>query len=176
MLIIPLIIITQHVVLGNDYPIGRFSLFLMPLFIINFGFLADYLMKSHIKNIVLAITSGWAVFTAISFGTNIDINTFSEWNFDSETKKMMLDLQSAYNESGNKENVTLGVNWLFEPTTNFYRVTKKMNWLEPVTRDSINNTFDYCYLFKDDLSMLENYKTIKEYSKTGTLLIQIEKP
>ncbi|HQI71209.1 MAG TPA: hypothetical protein PLT47_10690, partial [Bacteroidales bacterium] len=66
------------------------------------------------------------------------------------------------------------LNWLFEPTVNFYRQTKNIYWLMPADRKGVSPDDDYCYLFKDDLNKLNtgSYRIIAEYSNINTVLIE----
>jgi hypothetical protein len=175
MLLIPVIMVLQHVILGSDYPIGRFSAFLIPLWIIQLGFLLQFLMSKGYRTVVVSFVSGLALISLLSFGVRIDSHSCGEWGYDAETKNMIVDLQ-AEQKSRNSDStkIKLGVNWLFEPTANFYRKTKRLNWLLPVDRKNITKTEDYFYIFKQELDSLKNseYVIIKEYPATNTLLIK----
>ena len=55
--------------------------------------------------------------------------------FDLGTREMLADLAADHNAShGNSEKVSLAVNWIYEPTANYYRLARGLTWLEPVSR------------------------------------------
>jgi len=65
----------------------------------------------------------------------------------------------------NTGNIKLGINRLFQPAVNFYRVTMEIDWLLPVDDKGISKNDDYCYIFKDELNRLDSYEyeIITEY-------------
>lgn len=69
--------------------------------------------------------------------------------------------------------IRLHVSWNFEPSCNYYRVTKNLTWLSPVDREDFKPEDDYFYIYKDELTQLTgfNYTILKEYP-TNTLLIK----
>ena len=175
MIIIPAIIVLQHLILRSDYPTGRFSIFLFPLLMIQFGFLMQYFMATGYRYVILIIISFAALISLISFYKRSNLNTLVEWGYDSETKNMIQTLESTLRmNNDNSKTIKLGISWNFEPTINFYRETKGLKWLLPVDRKGINKTDDYFYIYGNELGLLKNceYDIIKEYKSTNTLLIR----
>lgn len=172
------IIVLQHVLLGTDYPRGRFSIFLFPLFVIHLGFFMRFLMDAGHRVVTLISVSCLAIFAVGAFFSKSNIHSYGEWSFDCETKQMLEDLNRSQKANNNTGQATsLGVSWVFEPTTNFYRETHHLNWLLPVNREGINEKYDYCYIFKNELGTLKNakYLIINEYHCSNTLLIKLIK-
>ncbi len=52
-----------------------------------------------------------------------NISYVCNWKYDSETKNMISDLSKKVTET-KSNNVRLGITWLYEPTINYYRITK----------------------------------------------------
>lgn len=73
--------------------------------------------------------------------------------------------------------IKMGINWLFEPTINFYRQTLKIDWLLPVDRNGPTESDDYDYIFKADSGMLKNKNREILFSseKTNTVLFRNNK-
>jgi hypothetical protein len=72
-------------------------------------------------------------------------------------------------------NLKVAADWHFEPTINFYRVTKNMEWMNQVDREPWSTEDDYLYLFEKDLSLESNtYEVIKNFSNTKTVLIRLK--
>lgn len=86
---------------------------------------------------------------------------------------MITDLKKEKERSG-KEKIRLGITWLYEPTVTFYRVTKKINWLEKVNREGIEGTFDYYFITKEDEIKVRsrNIILIKEYPVSKSWLMK----
>ena len=67
---------------------------------------------------------------------------------------MVTDLSREVEKSGSPPSVTLGITWLFEPTVNYYRLTRGLTWLNPVTRNGPSIAADYYYVMRDDLGRI----------------------
>jgi hypothetical protein len=174
LILISIIIILLHVILRADYPIARFSIFLFPVLMVHIGFLVHYLMSLKCEKVILTVIFSIALVSMISFWQKTNLYSSKEWAYDMRTKNMIQTLVShreKYNY--NTQSIKLGINWLFEPTINFYRVTMGIDWLLPVDRSEISQNDDYYYIFKDELNQLDvsEYEIIEEYNKINTLLI-----
>ncbi|MFY9311264.1 MAG: hypothetical protein WAQ28_19625 [Bacteroidia bacterium] len=168
-------IILQHLLLHTDYLIGRFALFLFPLFILNIFFLLEYSLKFKFRNLILGLCVVLAGYSIIYFYRNVNVHTSAEWSYDMETKNAMNALAAWHDKNEtDKTGSKLAVNWLFEPTTNFYRRTRSLQWLVPVSRDEPDQSSDYYYIFKEDLNKLQlkNYTTIFSSDRTNTVLVK----
>lgn len=175
LLLIFLEIILQHLLFKTDYLIGRFALFLFPLFILNLFFLLEYSLKFKFRNGILGLCILAAVVSAFRFYHYADLYSCAEWSYDMETKNAVKALTAWHESNGTKrQNVKLGINWLFEPTINFYRTILDINWLLPVDRKELTSTSDYYYIFKEDLEnlQLKKYKIILSFDKTNTVLVK----
>ncbi len=171
---ISILLIIQHVIFNLDYPISRFCIFLLPIFIIHFGFFILYL-NDKFKRITHIVVLSLAILSSTSFLLKADLRSCSEWGFDMETKNMIIKLTKYHtNNNPDSEKIKMGTNWLFEPTINFYRQTNNINWLIPADRSGISPEDDYFYIFKDELYQLnpENFKILFEFNKTNTLLLK----
>lgn len=173
--LLPVVIITQHLVLGSDYPVARFSAFLFPIYLVQAGFLCQYLVAQGYRLVVPAAVSVLALVAAISFTRKIDLYASAEWIYDSRTKDMVRVL-SADRAAAHSQNagIRLGINWLFEPTTNYYRETLGLDWLLPVDREGNRGNEDYFYLFAHDQGQLDTIPCVvlADYPDAGTILLK----
>lgn len=179
LILIPIIIILLHIITGADYPIGRVSIFLFPLFMVHFGYLVHYMMSLKYEKVILVVISLIALISMTNFWQKIDLYSYGEWAYDMKTKDMIQTLVThRENNKSDTVNIKLGINWIFEPTVNFYRVIMGIDWLLPVDRNGISKDDDYCYIFKDELMQLDSceYEIIKEYNNINTLLIMFKLP
>lgn len=149
LLSIVIITLIQHIVLGNDFYIHRFALFFYPLFVLNLIFLISYFYNIGFKWVSLFVSTLCAVLLSINLYVNHNLTYFKDWKYDRDTKLVMLQLIEEHNKLPNKQ-IRLGINWLFEPSTNFYRYTWNLNWMNPTHRRGINKNDDYLYFFKND--------------------------
>lgn len=169
-----MVVITQiqHIVLGNDFYVHRFALFFYPLFILNFIFCIQYLY-TYFKWGSIFMAYGLSVLLSINLYQNHHLNYYKDWKYDKDTKLVMEKLVTEHINHPDKQ-VQLGINWLFEPSTNFYRYTWDLKWLNPTHRKGINGREDYFYLFKNDkeFSMTQNKESLYTNDETGIILIK----
>lgn len=171
---ISIAIVLQHIIFKADYPILRFSIFLYPLFIIHLGFLLDYIIDQKFESIIPKVLLGLAIISCLSFIYKADLRSCAEWEYDMETKNMIQKLEEFHTKfEPNNTDKRIGINWLFEPTINFYRQTKNLSWLSEADRNGINKEQNYYYIFKDQLKELDSvkYQIIAEYSRINTVLL-----
>ncbi|MGZ4054456.1 MAG: glycosyltransferase family 39 protein [Bacteroidia bacterium] len=171
--------ILQHYLFKTDYLGGRFSLFLYPLFILNVTFLLDYIIKIRYLNILVSVVVLLAGLSIFNFYNHINLYACGEWTYDMETKNAVKELVADQKNTDTKHPIKLGVNWLFEPTANFYRQIWHINNLLPIDRQTIKSNCDYYYIFKSDLDTmnlnLKNYKIIFSSERTNSILIKNNK-
>jgi hypothetical protein len=157
MILISLASIVQHYLFKTDYLSGRFSLFLIPLVILNVGFFFQYLfILSREKNILIGVCM--LSFVSIGFFIrSFNPNSYGEWAYDSDTKQSLLQLDNRYKHLP-KHSVSLVVSWSLEPTSNFYRLSKNMKWLKPIPRTEMNDKGDFYIVIANDSCMFQSMK------------------
>jgi hypothetical protein len=176
LLFIPCIVsIAQHFFLKSLFLINRMALFFIPLFFIPIILLISDNAKS-LKRKILNWSLLFIVAGAFSFHTILSLNTSHTlyWRFDADTEKMLSDLETEVKRN-NKNPVKLAVMWLYEPAVNFYRTTKKYDWLEKVTEDDYTKMdYDYYYLADSSMNFINNRNLtiIKHYSTSNSCLVK----
>jgi uncharacterized membrane protein len=164
--------VIQHVLLKSLFLINRMALFFIPLFFIPLILVfSEYVRIAKLKLLslsILYIACGALIFHTLS---SLNISYTLMWKYDSDTKKMLSDLNIQVKKN-EQAHIKLGAIWLFEPTLNFYRTTKKYDWLDEVTWDSYKNPgYDYYFLadscsgfFKArNLTIIEHYPVSNSY-------------
>jgi hypothetical protein len=70
--------------------------------------------------------------------------------------------------------VRLSINWLFEPSLNWYRQTEEFGFLAPVSRDGPLEAADYTYVLGGDEAALvrRGYRVLVRYPATGNVLLE----
>ncbi len=141
----------QHYLIRNDFYGGRFALFIYPLFMLNLLFLMNYAYRSRFRFFPPVFVYSLALALAFNFSLNMNLRFYKDWKYDSGTKTVMTILaedQSRRQPAGKP--VSLGINWLFEPSTNFYRYTRNLSWLKKTHRKGAKAGDDYFYMLESD--------------------------
>lgn len=166
--------IIQHFLFHTDFLSGRFTLFLIPLFLLNGGFLINYLTTLGYKNTLLSVVFLLAMLSTYNFYSHFTMSSNSEWAYDANTKKAMKLLASQQHTS---DSINLGVSWELEPTCNFYRTVWKLNWLNPIQRYGLKNNSDFYYVFVSSITQHEitsrkTYSNISYFEDTKSMLLK----
>ncbi len=167
--------VLQHKLFEINFPVERFALFLYPLFILNIGFLLKLLLSSRYKYISITVSLVVAVIWMINLSLNIRMRSYEKWEYDMDTKRA-LETLIAYHEERNlpKNDVKLGINWLFEPTVNFYRSKWEIDWILPADRKGLTENDNYIYTFTKDLDpkIIQRSEIIFRSEQAATVLIK----
>ncbi|MDQ3108791.1 MAG: glycosyltransferase family 39 protein [Bacteroidota bacterium] len=165
--------ILQHTFFGIDYPVGRFSVFFYPLFTIHLFFLLSYFATINSKATIYGALA-LALFSATAFAVKADIHSSAEWKFDSQTKNMLLKLKAQHAGDKSSKKIKIGINWLFQPSIEFYRQTTGLDWLLPIERSAISENDNYYYIFKEDQKLLDTsaYIEIAGFEDIHTVLLK----
>lgn len=140
----------QHLLIHNDFYSGRFALFTYPLFMLNLLFLMEYLYKSGLKVFPTLFVYGLATLLVLNFSLNMNLWFYQDWKSDAGTKTVVNIITQQHSEQPSGKKVSLGINWTFEPTVNFYRYTYDLDWLKEAHRKGASVSDDYFYLLRSD--------------------------
>ncbi len=166
-------ILFLHHFQGVVYPTNRTSTFIYPLITLPVIIIFNHEIKPRFlkyPGIGLAgvLSVGLLYFTL----SNINFKYYNDWQYDASGKKMIKIIESVHAENPDKK-VHLGIDWLFEPSTNFYRITRHLDWLAPVDRSGFKKeTYDYYYVLEKDTTgkFFRNKKLIRVFPVSGSLL------
>jgi hypothetical protein len=167
----------QHYLLDSPYFVERFALFISPLFFFTLIFFINSLWESGGMIKIVGSAFSFIILTGMVWHmyNSLNITHATNWDYDADTRNMIVDLIKEKEKSG-KEKITLGVTWLYEPTVNFYKVTKKLSWLETVNRKGIkgNYNFSFYYPQKNDSDSVQylNKKIIRKYYVSKAMLLK----
>ena len=175
LIIISIAIVSSHFLLGTDYPIARFSVYLYPAFAVHFGLLMHYLILKGATKAVVPLSLLLGIGSLAGFAKGVDLKACGEWDYDKETKSAALALIQYHDEHfSDQKDVKVGINWIFEPSLNYYRISRELDWMQPLDRDGFDNGDDYFYVFQDDLPKMEGieYEVIHEFVDIKTLVLR----
>lgn len=139
------------------------------------GFIAVFTFNEFIqsnKNLIIrflyiSVTSVLLTVNLIVFISHFNLHHSIIWMSDSDVKTALQTIEKLNIKKGPK---TLGISWTLEPSVNYYRETKSLNWLKPVNRDGISGVYDYYLFFDDDSNQLNQKNTIEMRRFTDTKL------
>ena len=175
MILVGIVVITimQHLLLGNDFYIHRFALFFYPLFMLNLVFLIMYIYDKGLVKIGSYVGLFLAGLYIYNLCINYNLNYFKDWKYDRDTKLVMQKLMLEHEKSPSKQ-MRLGISWLLEPSTNFYRYTWNLDWMNPTHRRGVHKNDDYIYMFKLDKEYEEfkNKPILHNYELSGLVLLK----
>jgi hypothetical protein len=166
----------QHLLMGSEYLLYRTTLFFHPLLALTLVYLIYItIQKKKIKFAAYLLSIIIAFSMMFHFVKALNFEYVYEWKYEAGTKKMISDLERVYiadalTNRNTPAHIDLGINWLFEPTINYYRITKNLKWLNEVNRNGFVGNFNYYYVFTEDTTGLNLKKVINTYKASNTLL------
>jgi len=162
----------HHRISDTEFLIYRLTLFYQPLLWTAIILLTIESGKLFSPLPYLFLSFFMIVVVRHAFST-FNLSYASEWKYDACTQTMLRDLEKEKKNSPQPGKVSLGIEWLFEPSVNFYIDTRHLNWIEKVDRDGYKGkTFDYYYILDADTTYArENgFRLIKNYGGPETSL------
>ena len=134
--------VAQHFLLGTPYLEDRTAIFFVPLLALGAAAGLDALGASPRSPARIAGRTFAGVLAALALAllarsANVDRTTL--WRYDADVRRVVDDLTALHAEGLGR--IRIGGNWVFEPALNFYRETRRLEWLEPIVR---NDALDRC--------------------------------
>ena len=164
----------QFTIFEGLYPIDRTAIYFIPLFLILFLILWE--CSNHLgNNYVKTITSGlFYVVTIAMLLHNLlcfNITHYYCWKYDAYTKEAMKKIYDLTSSTTNRK-YRMGINWVFEPSTNYYILKNQMFWMEWTHREGPDDIYDYYYLRDEDKRVKTKYhlRRIESFPLSETYL------
>ncbi len=169
--------VLQHILTGSQFISMRGAVFFQILFWTMFLFWLDFLSNQiQIRKIgahyLISFLSLILLTMAVShFNKAKKFESTFEWKYESNTRTVIDFLENKIEDKNKK--CMIGVNWLFEPTLNFYIESREIDFIEPVTRDGFfNKEYDYFYATKASFSdeVVNNLEIVSDFPVSKTIL------
>ena len=172
------IIKIQFVLFGIKYPVNRTVIFLIPIFLILFLVLwgHTYILRSKYARIISNGLFLCIIFILLIYNIScFNFSYYHGWIDDASTKEAMNLLYQLTNakSAGRTEKYRIGIHWFFEPSTNYYIIKNRMNWIEKTNRNGPDGLYDYYYLpVLTGRNLIKKYdlKIIKFFKPPGAYL------
>jgi hypothetical protein len=158
--------IAGHVVIHVTYPQARMALYWIP-----FVTLALLIAWSR-TTATLSRAAGW-VLAVLVLATDVslfDVTTYADWIPDAPDETLVDRL--VQDHGSDRRHVTVGGSWILEPSINFYRVTRGLDWMAVMERRPPQQGDDYYVLIKEDREAVRRLalRVLYEDPRTGTLV------
>jgi hypothetical protein len=155
-----------HLLMHVTYPQARMALYWIP-----FVTLAIALAWSRTRAGSVSRVGGWAValLVVVVDLSLLDVTTYADWKPDAPDAALVDNIVNDHRGSGRQ--VTVGGSWVLEPSMNFYRVTRRLDWMRPMERRPPDAGDDYYVLVKEDRATVDRLRlhVLYDDSRTGTL-------
>lgn len=157
----------------SKYLIQRTAVFLIPLFTITVLKIINEFNYNPLYFSFGLIGFFYFYFT-IRF---IPLTNCLNWKYDADNEMLILDLNKIYLSSYDKSKMSLGIDWIFQPSLNFYRATSDTRtWLDTLTKEGYQNkNYQYYFVESNNLSKFVDttkFKIVKTYTNTNNSLIK----
>jgi hypothetical protein len=165
-------IVLSRYVFQQPYPELRTAMYWIPLLSLAcLSVLRRLAEETGIQRIFTMPLAAIVVACVVQYATQFNIRYFAEWAYCAAGKDMMQIVRAEHAlKPGTR--VRAGATWQLEPVINFYRVSWGLSWLDPVFRESPDNSFDYYLLASRDTSLVERrqLQTLLRDRLSGTVL------
>jgi len=154
-------IILQNKLFETKFVTGRAAIFFIPIFLIFALLVFKNVYTISLRNgrvIINFLLFCIALFSAVHFIRCANFTYAYVWKYDAFTKDVIKNIVVLHqDEMLQDKQITIGADWHFEPSINFYRIKYNTPWLRAVDRSGPDGKFDYYYLRDADILMLEKY-------------------
>lgn len=146
----------------TGYVTGRLAIYIIPLFLL-FVLLLWKNFEFIFSKMLIRVTSGALYCLALLMIMNnifsANLSNFYTWRIDAATKQVMAMInhktEGRQRESGGKYKI--GINWFFEPSTNYYIFVNNMQQVDSTTREGPDGVYDFYYLIGADEPVIKKY-------------------
>jgi len=157
-------------------PHGRYALYLLPLAGLSLISAADFLRRERgflraASRIASNVFFTGAVLAVLFFAAQLNWTHFLTWQYDADTRALLQQVAARVGDDA-RPHVVVGGSWFFEPTANYYRITKHWTWMFPVTRHSSDSPSNFYLFTAEDNSFADrlHLKRIAQGQVSGALL------
>jgi hypothetical protein len=166
----------QHYLIGQRYALERGAIFLIPLFLLLLLLLwrhVWFIGQRSLRVAVQIFCVGVFLVFSIHGVSCVNLTYCYDWKYDAFTKKAAarISAMAAANRE-QKKKARVGINWVFQPSMDFYIVTRKMTSVRRTHRKGPDGVFDYYYILDTDRHVVDKYglRVVEQYPLAKSLL------
>jgi hypothetical protein len=139
-----------HYALDLIMPHERYALYLLPLAGLALVSAADFLQREAGPwRATGHLFFGAAVMVVLFYGCQLNWTHFLTWRYDADTKSFMQQVAARVGDHPTSP-IVLGGSWYYEPTSNYYRITRQYTWMAPIYRGDSDAPYDFYILRAED--------------------------
>ncbi len=162
----------EHAFFGTPFPINRTAAWMLPIFSLAAAVEVEIAATGPSRAWRGASQIGaWVVVAACGLHAVLSANTrYAILQYhDADTKAMLRDLTELRKSAGEPPRLALRASWELAPSIEYYRVTRPLTWLEPVTE--VPGPADAAFVSAKDLGVRGEMVAWKSYPITGNTLL-----
>jgi len=162
--------VTQHVLFGTVYLMGRTALFFIPLYLLFLVLLCQMLtsLGPVWRVIGTLLLTMCVVVSTLHFMHTANLQSVLDWRDDASTKAMMTDLEGVVGRSVPGRKTVLAVEWIYAPAAAYYARRHEPIDIDVVIPPSPRPS-DFLYI---DRRHMNAGKVVSTYRIAGTVLMQ----
>ena len=171
--LITVVSILQHNILGTPFMMERFAVFLYPIFILMISFLIIDLLSFSYKyitrGVLILLTTLFFWHTCFS----LNVNWYYKWRCEGSTNEMLADMAKIKQENPSAQ-ITLGVDWMFLSTFEFYIKKYKWDWVTLDYNAAIMHNNEYFYIMGEAYNRFppDQFQIVKYYKLADTYFVK----
>jgi hypothetical protein len=159
--------VAAHVLFHMSYPQARMALYWIPF--VTLTLLAAWSGTAAATPLRWA---GWVLATSVlAVDLSLcDVSTYADWIADAPDETLIQHIVQDHGTAGRR--ATVGGSWVLEPSINFYRITKRLDWMDEMERRPPQKGDDYYVLIKQERDVVDRLglRVLYEDHRTGTLV------
>lgn len=164
----------QHALLGARFPRDRIAIVFLPVVI--FALAAGVATTpARFDRVVKPVFAAAGVLALALLARRANFSRSDLWWFDADNVHMLEDVNRLrMSRPGAFRSVRLSINWMFEPSLDWYRKTDDYGFLSPVSRDGPFEAADYAFTLGTDeaQAVRRGYRVLVRYPGTGNVLLE----
>lgn len=164
----------QHVFFGARFPEDRIATVFLPFVVFALA-AACGATPAPFDRAAGSVFGAAGLLALALFARRANLTRSDLWWFDADNVHMLEDLDRLrVSRPGAFHSVRLSINWLFEPSLNWYRQTEEFAFLSPVSRGGPFEAADYAFVLGQDEAeaVRRGYRVLTRYPGTGNVLLE----
>lgn len=169
--------VLQFRLLETPFLLSRTALILWPFIVLVPVCVLDSWNRSSLMHYVASgFSAVISILIIIHFFSTANLTHTLEWKYDADTRSMLETLNERFH--GSEQPATVACTWLFEPSINFYRLSKEYKWLLEANREGPLMTSELKYVVPEDSVGLRElgYIPFRTFPLSGNVLFIQQHP
>jgi hypothetical protein len=164
----------QHAFFGARFPEDRVATLFMPVAVFALA-AATRAIPAPTRRAAPYVAAAAGILAFALFARRANLARSDLWWFDADNVHMLEDLDRLrVGRPGAIRPVRLSIDWLFEPSLDWYRQTEEFAFLASLSRNGPFEEADYAFVMRRDEgeALRRGYRVLARYAGTGNLLLE----